>query len=196
MSLQDQEYVERILAGEGDFFEPLVAKYNRMGGAIAYAILGDFQQAEDAVQEAFLKAFRSLGSLREAGKFKSWFAGIVRSKALDMHRARRAPLKTCDARTLAELSGARVALSTSTAADQEHIEREARDLVLQKIRELPEDDRMVLVLKHMDGLSYKEIAALTGTTRSSVESRLFRARNALRAKLEAARASEDRLGNS
>ena len=198
MSLEDHEHVERVLAGEVDFFEPLVTKYNKMGGAIAFAVLGDFQQAEDAVQEAFLQAFRSLGSLREPSKFKSWFAGIVRRKALDMRRGRGNQLATYDVKTLSELPTADLPGVRSAAgktAERKHLEREAHELVLRKIRELPEGERLVLVLKHMDGLSYSEIATVTKSSRSAVESRLFRARRALRAKLQAAQAAEDRTEN-
>ena len=89
MYSEDREYVERILAGELDVFESLVRKYNRLGGAIAYGILGDFHQAEDVVQDAFIHAFRSLPNLRDGSRFRAWFAGVVRSRALDALRRRR-----------------------------------------------------------------------------------------------------------
>ena len=76
-------------AGEPEAFEALVRKYNRVGGAIAYAIVGDFHLAEDVVQESFLRAFRSLSALREPDRFRFWFAELVRSRAIDALRRRR-----------------------------------------------------------------------------------------------------------
>lgn len=177
MSLQDKDYVEGVRAGDTQLFEQLVRRYNRMGGAIAFGILGDFQRAEDVVQEAFLKAFRALDSLRDSSRFKPWFAEIVRSKALDAARVRREKTVAdveavvgCDARY-------------SPGAEDEQIRRESRQLLLDAIRSLPPPDRTVLTLKHMEGLSYKEIAEVTETTVSAVESRLFRARKALKERL-------------
>lgn len=187
MVSEDREYVERILAGEPEVFDSLVRKYNRMAGAIAYGILGDFHEAEDVVQEAFLKAFRALPSLREAGKFRPWFCGLVRTKAIDILRQR--PDRRAGG--IASLSGSLLdALPSGSSyrpgahADDEQLREESRQKVLDAVRELNEEDRLVVVLKHMDGLSYREIAEITGSSISSIESRLFRARQILRKKLD------------
>jgi RNA polymerase sigma-70 factor (ECF subfamily) len=184
MFSEDRDYVDRILAGEPDAFESLVRKYNRLGGAIAFGILGDFHLAEDVVQEAFITAFRALSSLREPGKFRFWFAGLVRSKALDALRQRR----TRQAVPLEEGLAAGGSFGGQSPVEEEHMRDELRQKVLDAIGELPPEDRTVVMLKHMEGLSYKEIAELTGSTVSSVESRLFRARNALRKKLDRSKA--------
>ena len=178
MSLEDREFVEHVLAGETEYFEPLVRKYNRMAGAIAYSVLGDFQAAEDVVQESFLKAFRALGTLRDPDRFRAWLAGVVRRKAIDVKRARR-DLPTAD------LEGH--PLLRARSVEETTIAEEGRDRILAAIESLPEEDRLVLVLKHMDGLSYREIAEVTGATVSSVESRLFRARRCLKDKLNSTR---------
>jgi RNA polymerase sigma-70 factor (ECF subfamily) len=105
MSLEDKQYVEGVLAGDPGSFERLVEKYNRMGGAIAYGVLGDYQRAEDVVQEAFFKAFRALGKLRDPARFKVWFAEIVRTDAIDkLRRRRERPLSTVDASVLPQES--------------------------------------------------------------------------------------------
>jgi RNA polymerase sigma-70 factor (ECF subfamily) len=72
----------------------------------------------------------------------------------------------------------------SPGVEEQYAQKELREKVLEAIRNLPEDDRVMVTLKHMEGLSYKEIAELLGTTVSAVESRLFRARQDLRKKLE------------
>ena len=179
MSLQDKDYVEGVLAGETQLFEQLVRRYNRMGGAIAYGVLGDFQRAEDVVQEAFLKAFRVLDTLREPSRFKQWFAEIVRCKALDAARVRRE-------QTMADVefsAGDFPYRSPAGDVEDEQVRRETQQRLLEAIRSLPPPDRTVITLKHMDGLSYKEIAEVTESTVSAVESRLFRARKLLKERL-------------
>lgn len=173
MCSEDRESIERVLAGESEAFEGLVRRYNRMAGSIAYAILKDFHLAEDAVQEAFLKAFASLPSLRDPAQFKFWFAELVRSKALDALRRKKSAASRIERREAA-------APRAAESAEEEEIREETRARVRAAIEELPEADRLAVVLKHLEGMSYREIAELTGTTVSAVESRLFRARQALK----------------
>jgi RNA polymerase sigma-70 factor (ECF subfamily) len=174
----DREHVERVLAGEPDQFEELVRKYNRFGGAIAYGILGDFQLAEDVVQDAFIKAYKSLRGLREPEKFQVWFGGIVKKRAIDVLRQRR----SAEFRTVSLDAGLEVSASDSMPVAEEIVRSERRQKVLDAIEDLPEADRLVVVLKHMEGLSYEEIANITGSSVGAVESRLFRARQALKRK--------------
>jgi RNA polymerase sigma-70 factor (ECF subfamily) len=177
---EDRELVARVLAGDLDAFDGLVRKYNRMAGAIAFGVCGDFQTAEDIVQEAFLKAFRSLGALKDPRRFRVWLAGIVRNKGIDCVRERKRhwPMPSEEA-----LAAADAGLFDADTPQELFLREEFRSKVLDAIRTLPEEDRLVVTLKHMEGLSYKEIAEITGTSVSAVESRLFRARRALRTKL-------------
>ena len=183
MVSEDRDYVERILAGDTNVLESLVRKYNRMAGAIAFGILGDFHEAEDVVQEAFLKAFRALHALRDPGKFRAWFAGLVRTKALDALRQRRHhPVASITPDVADTLTSA--GFRDPTRAEEDQFREESRQKIQDAIRDLPVEDRQVVVLKHMEGLSYREISDATGFTISSIESRLFRARQALRRKLD------------
>jgi RNA polymerase sigma-70 factor (ECF subfamily) len=203
MRAEDREYVERALAGEPGAFEELVRKYHRLGGAIAFGVLGDFHLAEDVVQESFLKVFRALESLRDPRKFRVWFAGVVRKQAIDVLRQRRSAVVRASSLDAGGASGERGDLSPDAAAVGEGLASDARRTesaaaegaldrvvrleerrkILECIAELPEEDRTVVVLKHMEGLSYREIAEVTGATVAAVESRLFRARQTLRRKL-------------
>lgn len=186
MTAEDRDYVDRALSGDRTAFDGLVRKYNRMAGAIAYAIAGDFAAAEDIVQDSFLKAYQSLPSLRAAEKFKVWLAGIVRSRAVDWLRKRKGlwGLPFTQAFPQGEEDVSSRAAFHGPPADELYAQEEVRAKILEAIRGLPEEDRVAVTLKHMEGLSYREIAELTGATVSSVESRLFRARQALRKKLE------------
>lgn len=172
--------VARVLAGEPECFEALVRRFTRLGGAIAFGILGDYQLAEDVLQEAFFKAFRALSTLKDPGKFKVWFSGIVRSTALDEFRKQQA--RGLKARPGGGLRDSEFEALDSSPLDRQ-VEEEVRQKVLETIGQLPEDDRLVIVLKYMEGLSYKELAEVLGSTVSAVESRLFRARQVLKSKL-------------
>ena len=123
MRAEDRESVERVLSGDGAAFETLVRKYNRLGGAIAFGVLGDFQLAEDAVQDAFVKAFRSLGGLKDPRKFRVWFSGIVRKQAIDVYRQRRTTIQRAssldvDERTSGE-SGSETSSCSAVIAEME-----------------------------------------------------------------------------
>lgn len=179
MVSEDRDSVERVLSGETGAFERLVRKYARLAGAIAYGVLGDLDLAEDVVQEAFLRAYRGLGTLRDPSRFRVWLGGIVRRRAIDVLR------QETTRRTL-DLEGEDVAgsvVSSGLPPDARLEGEERQRKVAEALAELPEEDRTVLALKHMEGLSYKEIGEITGFTVSAVESRLFRARRALAEKL-------------
>ncbi|MEM7232043.1 MAG: RNA polymerase sigma factor [Planctomycetota bacterium] len=185
---EDREIVERVRAGDSASFERLVSKYARLGGSIAYGVLGDFELAEDVVQESLLKAYRSLDRLRNPEFFRSWFAGIVKRQALDVFRKRNTRSQATAA--LDE----KLAVSDQALGPEEHFLREEeRQKVLAAMEELGQDDRMVLVLKHMEGLSYREISDITHSSVSAVESRLFRARRLLKRKLGSGGESEGRV---
>lgn len=187
MLSSDRDYVEQVLAGDAEAFEHLVRKYNRLGGAIAYGVLGDFQLAEDVLQEAFLKAYRSLGSLRSPDRFRVWFTGIVKKRAIDVLRQRRASSRTVSLDRAIDAADRQstlpLARSDSSCPVEKFLKEEQRQKVLEAVAGLPQEDRLVVVLKHMEGLSYKEIAEIAATSVSAVESRLFRARQVLRQKI-------------
>ena len=162
MIAEDREYIDRVLSGEVSAFDGLVRKYNRMAGAIAYAVVGDFSSADDIVQDAFLAAYRNLGRLRDQGKFKVWLAGIVRSRAIDWLRRRKASRVASLPQVFPEDEGGAPAHGEPVApgVEEQYARRELREKILEAIGSLPEEDRVVVTLKHMEGLSYMEIAEL------------------------------------
>ena len=199
MLAEDREYVERVLAGEPEVFEQLVRKYNRLGGAIDYGVLSDFHLAEDVVQDAFIRAFEALDSLKDPGRFRAWFAGIVKRRSIDVLRQRKNPrIRAASLEAGGADAGEGGSLGSTVSSDSRRPEQspddsqldaavhaERRRQVLECISGLDENDRIIVSLKHMEGLSYGEIAELMETSVSAVESRLFRARKVLRKKLAA-----------
>jgi RNA polymerase sigma-70 factor, ECF subfamily len=132
--------------------------------------------AADVVQDSFIKVYRKLETLKDQNSFRSWLRNIVRSTALDRLRRRRHHLS---------LDGGEEDVSFEPIAEDVNPEellqsRELRKEIRRRILSLPEAQREVVSLKYIEGLSYEEIAKLTQSSVSSVESRLHRARARLR----------------
>lgn len=176
---KELELVKRAVSGDKAAFDKLVENNVRLAGAVAFSILGDFHLAADVSQDAFIKAFRSISTLKEASKFKSWLYGIVRTTAIDRLRARKMSTVSLD------LVGEQEGDHSGNLSSREKLEKEeTRKIVMEAVNGLPENYREVIILKHFENMSYKEMAEALGLTESSVESRLFRARKTLRKKLK------------
>jgi len=171
MSDDDRELVTRTLAGDRAAFEGLVRKYQGLAAAIARGLAG--HEAEDLVQEAFTQAWESLASLRDPARFRSWFTGIVRSKSIDWLRHRRASPEVPAG------PGGPEPETRETPGDRMEREETVRR-IWAALDSLPHAYREVIVLRHWGRLSYEDIARETASTVPAVESRLFRARQALK----------------
>ncbi|HIC23555.1 MAG: hypothetical protein COB10_06025 [Planctomycetota bacterium] len=178
MNLEIAPLVSAARQGDREAFTKLVELHQKVAGSIAYGILNDTHLAADAVQDAYVKAWRGLDGLREDERFSAWFLKIVRTRSLDLlrHRRRKAPET--------------VQLDDALDADRgpgppEVLEQKERGEKIRKIlAELPAEYREVLLLKHDQDRSYRDIARILGTTVKGVESKLFRARRALAEKLK------------
>jgi len=179
-----ESLVVRSQAGDTAAFELLVARHTRFAGSIALAVVSDYHAALDVVQEAFVKVLSKLDSLEDPRRFRSWLRNVVRSTALDSLRRKKVagrsgePLPGGDEESEPLPSPA---LSPEELLEQSELRAQVREVV----GTLPESQREVVILKYLEGLSYEEIADATGLTVSTIESRLFRARNSLRARLSA-----------
>jgi RNA polymerase sigma-70 factor, ECF subfamily len=167
------DLIRRCRSGSAGAFEPLVRAHEGPALAVAYGFLGDADEAADAVQDAFVKAYASLGRLREGSAFGPWFRSILRNLCLDRIRAPRSRRRA----GIDELDG----LSWTDALGSAAIERgEVEQAVRDALAALSEDHRAVLVLKEIEGLGYDEIARSLEIPAGTVASRLFHARAALR----------------
>ena len=184
---QDGALLTRILGGDTRAFSELMRKYNRRLYRVARSILRDDAEAEDALQDAYLQAYRALPGFRGESALGTWLTRIVMNAALARHRK---------AGRLAEVIalGADITMddhpdaepsTPDTAAQPEHsaLRAEARRLIEAKIDELPEAFRTVFMLRALEELSVEETAATLGIPEATVRSRHFRARALLRAAL-------------
>ena len=176
----DAALVMRVLGGDGSAFGSLVERYGGLVSSIAYRLLGDLERARDASQETFLKAFRHLATLEDPSKFRPWVAYIARTTCIDVLRKQKLDTVCID-----ELVSAGVPAASppppSTPGSSEH--EELYEKALATLRSLPRIYQEAMLLKHLRGMSYKEMAAVLGVSAATVESRLYRARLLLKERM-------------
>jgi RNA polymerase sigma-70 factor (ECF subfamily) len=174
--LPDLLLVERARGKDTRAFEALMRRYNRRLFRIARSILRDNDAADDAVQEAHIRAFTNLDRYEPTGKFGAWLARLAFNEALMIRRRSRTdtvPLDRIDASGLA-----------APASDTEQLDAvQTRQLLEQAVDSLPEVFRTVFVLRVVEQLSGVETAACLGINETTVRTRLFRAQQRLRTDL-------------
>ena len=179
----EQRAIERALAGEVDAFNELVIKDQRLAYSVAYRMLQNEESAGDAVQDSFLKAYRALGGFK-GGLFKSWLLRIVVNTCYDLLRVqKRYVSEPIDDNPNPDNEETRVArqLVDSNESPHAYVERmELSEHIELGIRNLPPDQRLVLLLCDVHGYAYEEIAEITGYPMGTVKSRISRARKKLR----------------
>lgn len=183
--LDDRELVERAKRGEVDAYEQLVLRYQGIAQRTAFLVTGNAGDAEEAAQEAFIKAFYALDRFRQDASFKPWILKIVVNEARNRRRRNRRQsdlaLRVQDERR----SGDAVP-SPETA----FLVSEERGFLLEAVNGLSERDREAITMRYFLDLSEAEMAEVLGCRRGTVKSRLSRAMSRLRARLES-RSSED-----
>lgn len=172
----DEELVVQARSGDPTAFGALVERHHRRVIGIAAHLMGDFHHGEDAAQEAFVRAYRSLDRLQEPRRFGSWVGAIAGHVALDWLRAKKTRPAERPLPPAEFLPGL-----------PERLEPPDADEVLAAVRTavlaLPEELRAPLALRAQAGLSYEAIAEALGVNESQVKGRIHRARQALRAAL-------------
>jgi RNA polymerase sigma-70 factor (ECF subfamily) len=173
----DITLVEKSLSGDPSAFEEIVRRHATFVGGIAYNILGDVEKARDVVQETFLKVFKSLPTLRDPAKFRSWLAWIARTTCVDVLRKEHVrPVS---------LVSVNLEPACSEAAPTASLEREELyEKVLAVLNSLPRIYRDIIMMRHLHKKSYKSIAQDLGISDATVESRLYRAKLLLKDKMK------------
>lgn len=172
----DDQLVCRIRGGDNAAFVTLVERYKRPVYALAYRLLGNATDAEDAAQETFVRAYTRLNSYQLGSRFGSWLLSITSHWCIDFLRRRRAV--SLDAAS----TGAGEMASPGNTEDHPEVmalKSERQREVRQWLGNLPDPYRTVLVLRYWHDLSYAEISETTGLPVSTIRMRLFRARQLL-----------------
>jgi len=166
--MDDAGAIKRCQQGDREAFRHLVERYQRRAVGHAVAILFDRDDAEDAVQEAFIDAFQAIGRFDTSRTFYQWFYVLLRNRCYKM-TARRRPTENLD--------------DVQLLASQPGMSDETRLALEKALHSLTPEEREIVSLKYFSGLSYDELAVHLQIPRGTVMSRLFNARQRLQRKL-------------
>ncbi|MCL4691881.1 MAG: RNA polymerase sigma factor [Candidatus Hydrogenedentes bacterium] len=174
--MSDAEAIQAVRNGDKDRYAELVHRYQRMVYAIAWSRLGDRDLCEDAAQETFVKAYRYLMALRNPAKFPGWLARIAQNVSTSILRCRKREL---DKRERWRLEQPEPATNRDVPDDAP-----LSETLRETLAELPDQHRECLVLYYLEGKSVRDAAELLSISESTMKTRLHRARQALRGRLE------------
>lgn len=173
----DAFLVNETRRGKTGAFELLVGKYHRRVGVIVFQKVSNRQDAEDIVQETFTKAFAALGQLKEPSKFGAWIYQIAGKTIIDFYR-KRAFRQTASIEEMREQDW------ELAAEETEKLDTEVFGKVMKELNDLPDDYRIVVTLRYLEGMNSREIADHLGKPHGTIRNRLYRANAILRDKLE------------
>lgn len=176
----DQELVKRVQKGDKRAFDLLVLKYQNKLFSIISRYIKDNAEIQDVAQEAFIKAYRAIGSFRGDSAFYTWIYRIAINTAKNhlVSRGRRPPASDVDAADAEFYEGND--LLKDVGSPEQLIIRDQLNMTVNKcIKQLPEDLRTAITLREMEGLSYEDIADVMSCPVGTVRSRIFRAREAI-----------------
>ncbi len=181
----DQQLVERAQRGDKKAFELLVVKYQRKLARLLSRFIRDAGEIEDVTQEAFIKAYRALPSFRGDSAFYTWLyrIGINTAKNYLVAMGRRAPTSTEFDSEDAETFEDGDQLRDMNTPEAELLSKEIAQTVNDTMEQLPEELRIAITLREIEGLSYEDIAEFMNCPIGTVRSRIFRAREAIAEKL-------------
>lgn len=186
MADEERRLIEMAQRGDVESFNALVRLYEGRVYNLCYRMLGDADSAADAAQDAFLSAFRNLRKFR-GGSFRSWMLRIATNACYDMLRIRqRRPATSLDVDVDVDDDSSPLQIADKgETPDDFALRHELSAAIHQAIGQLPDDQRIVLILSDIQGLAYDEIAHVTNANLGTVKSRLSRGRARLREVLKA-----------
>lgn len=171
----DQELVARLLKGDQEAFTELVERHQRAVFNLTYRMLNEAREAEDAAQEAFLRAYQHIDRYDAQRPFKTWLLSIASNYCIDRIRKRRLTWLSLD-----EPLPPHPALNSHEDGPEDSAVNKERDTAIHSLlSELAPEYRAAVILRYWYDMSYAEIAEILDTTESAIKSRLFRARQSL-----------------
>ncbi len=175
--LDDNELVERSLKGDARAFNGLVDRYQEPVYRVVRRFLGNREDALEASQETFARAYQKLDTFDTSRKFSTWLFTVAGNLARDVLRRKKRRPEVLATETLSSLPG-------EGRPEQEAMRQEEAERLRAAVETLSEEKRMAVVLRYFEGLPLADVSAITGTEVSTLKVRLFRARKELMQKLE------------
>lgn len=185
---EDTALVKAFLAGEKGAFDNLVLKHQDRVFNLCYRFLGEYEEASDCAQEAFVKVYMSLKKFRFDASFTTWLYRITvnacKNRFLSKEYRYSKKIIRLNNPQDSENGAGSIDLEDESLSPRASLEREEKNMLIQKaIDSLPEEQKAVVILRDIEGVSYEEISNITGQNLGTVKSRLSRARESLREKL-------------
>ena len=184
MDESDGAVVVRAQSGDGDAFRTLVERHSRSVFRLAYRMTGNEQDAEDVVQETFLRAFKQLSHYESRSSFSTWLYRIASNYSLDLIRMRKRHEDKRENDTEDGRSVLDTVATPAPAQDRLVFGKEVEQRVSAAMNELSDLERSAFVLRHFEGLSIEEIGNMLGTSLNATKHSIFRAVQKLRKRLE------------
>ena len=174
----EDKLVELAKRGDVEAYGEIVSRYQALAQRTAYVILRDADAAQDAAQDAFVKAFKAFGRFREGAPVRPWLLRIVANEAIN-----RAKASARHPKIDLEVAETQVGDDPAGSPESQALAHERRDLLLRALNGMREDDRIVIAYRYFFDLSEAEMADALGIARGTVKSRLSRAMTRLREQL-------------
>jgi RNA polymerase sigma-70 factor (ECF subfamily) len=175
--------VDRVLAGDRRAFEPLVRRHERRVFRVTLAVLGNIEDAEEAMQDTFVKAFRHLDQFRKEARFSTWLTRIAVNEAIQKRNARKNFVPLAEAETSEEHFAPKRRESWRSNPEQLYGKQEINRFVEEAVQSLPEIYRAAFVLRDVEELGAEESAEVLAISVPALKSRLLRARLMMRESL-------------
>lgn len=180
--LEDEVLVAKTLEGNKEAFSVLVQRYQKQIYSLAYRLCGDYDGARDLAQDAFLKIYEVLGTFDRSRRFFPWMYRVAHNVCINILSKKQQELVPLDNIIDFEPSSPDAQTQPEVSFEQ----KERQRLISKALSELPEQFRIPLALKYIEGFSYKEISDHLQLPESTIETRLFRGRKMMQKKLEIA----------
>lgn len=189
LRLDEKAVIEGCKRGDLGAFDQLIGFHQKQAYNLAYRLTNDYDDASDIVQEAFIRVYHSINSFRGDANFSTWLYRVVTNVYLDARKKEKNRPHTSleDFIELDDSTVSRQVQDNSPRPDELLEEKERHDAIEAAIKTLPDYQRAMVVLYHVQGCSYEEIGKILGMPLGTVKSRLNRARLALKDKLQPAR---------
>lgn len=170
--LDDYEVIKSCLEGDKDCFSVLVERYKNLVYSVILRMTNNSEEANDLAQEVFIKVYKNLDKYYPSFKFSTWIIRITTNHVIDYRRKKRAET--------VPIEDMEFGLTTGSTPEDEVLKKETNVTLERLILKLPNMYRIPIVLYHMEGLSYQEIADSMNISLSKVKNRIFRGRKMLR----------------
>lgn len=185
MEEQDAAAIERVRSGDGDAFRLLVERHSRNVFRLAFRMTGNEQDAEDVVQETFLRAYRQLKRYESRSSFATWLFRIASNYSLDLIRARKRHHENRDLPQIGEdLDIMQSIPANAPEPDRLAFSNQVQARITAALGELSAQERTAFILRHFEGMSIEEIGSSLGTGTNATKHSIFRAVQKLRRNLE------------